>query len=517
MIKYKIKSAKDMTIDELIGQVIMVGLPGDYLDDDYKKFIKDKKIGNYILFARNYTDSKQMKSFMKDLYEYTLEVTNSYPLVSIDQEGGMVVRLFKDVTFPASPLTTSATSYSNAPYDTGRIIGSDMLKHGISINLAPCLEINENLANPLVNVRGYGATKEIVLKNATLFVEGVKESGALSCIKHFPGAGSSTKDSHLELPIINDAKEDLLNYNMYPFVHLTKSDCLMTSHCIYSSFDEIPSTLSKVLLTDVLRNEIGFNGLIISDGMEMNVIKDYYGLGEGSVMALNAGCDLLLLCHEYELQKEAFEAVKEAVDKGIILRSTLEEKVERINKAKENVLPYLEKYFTNDDYKVVEEEHKLMTDIVDNSYTLIKGKAPYLTSNTLIISSNAKVGSIVEDEFDDRNLTNALKHNFTNNKVLKFESNDSFKEEVLNIIDDYDNIIFYSYDAYRDEVQKDLINSLLNTLKEVFIVSIKGPIDMKYFNNLKNYACLYEYTPNSIKTIIKQLKGEISLNGKLPL
>ena len=158
-----------------------------------------------------------------------------------------------------------------------------------------------------------------------------------------------------------------------------------------------------------------------------------------------------------------------------------------------------------------------MTDIVDNSYTLIKGKAPYLTSNTLIISSNAKVGSIVEDEFDDRNLTNALKHNFTNNKVLKFESNDLFKEEVLNIIDDYDNIIFYSYDAYRDEVQKDLINSLLNTLKEVFIVSIKGPIDMKYFNNLKNYACLYEYTPNSIKTIIKQLKGEISLNGKLPL
>jgi beta-N-acetylhexosaminidase len=88
---------------------------------------------------------------------------------------------------------------------------------------------------------------------------------------------------------------------------------------------------------------------------------------------------------------------------------------------------------------------------------------------------------------------------------------------ILYVFDDYDNIIFYSYDAYRDEVQKDLINSLLNTLKEVFIVSIKGPIDMKYFNNLKNYACLYEYTPNSIKTIIKQLKGEISLNGKLPL
>ena len=517
MINYKIKPVKDMSIDELIGQVIMIGLPYDYLDNDYKKFIKDKKIGNYILFARNYTDSLQMKNFMKELYNYTISVTDSYPLVSIDQEGGMVVRLFKDVTFPASPLTTSATSIPFAPFSTGKIIGTDMLKHGISINLAPCLEINENLSNPLVNVRGYGATKEIVLNNAGMFVEGVQESGALSCIKHFPGAGSSTKDSHLELPIINDLKEDLLNYNMYPFVHLTKSDALMTSHCIYSSFDEIPSTLSKVLLTEVLRKQIGFNGLIISDGMEMNAIKDYYGLGNGCVMALNAGCDLLLLCHEYELQKEAFDAVKEAVDKGIILRSTLEEKVERINKAKEKVLPYLEKYFIEDDYKVIEAEHQLMEEIVDNSYTLIKGKAPYLTDKTLIISSNAKVGSIVEDEFDDRNLTNALKHNFINNKVLKFESSVLFKEEVLSIINNYNNIIFYSYDAYCDEVQKDLINCLLDTEKEVFIVSIKGPIDMKYFNNLRNYSCLYEYTPNSIKTIIKQLKGEITLNGKLPL
>ena len=516
MINYKIKSIKDMTIEELIGQVIMVGLPFDYLDDNYKRFIKEYKIGNFILFARNYTDSVQMKSFMKDLYNYTVSVTGSFPLVSIDQEGGMVVRLFEDVTFPASPLTTSATIIPNAPYITGKIIGTDMLKHGLSINLAPCLEINGNLSNPLVNVRGYGGTKETVLKNASLFVEGLQESGVLSCIKHFPGAGSSTKDSHLELPIIDDSKEDLLNYNIYPFAHLTKSDALMTSHCIYKAFDEIPSTLSKVMLSDLLRKNLGFNGLIISDGMEMNAIKDYYGLGNGSVMALNAGCDILLLCHEYEQQKEVFDAVKEAVEKGIISRSILEEKVERINNAKEKVLPYLEQYFTSDDYIVVDEEHKIMEEIVDNSYTLIKGKDPYLSDKTLIISSNAKVGSIVEDEFDNRNLTNALKHNFPSNLVLKFKSDSSFKIEVLNLINDYDSIIFYSYDAYNDEVQKDLIHSLLNTKKEVFVVSIKGPIDMQYFNNLTNYACLYEYTPNSIKTIIKQLKGKIKLNGKLP-
>ena len=524
MIDYKIKPVEQMNIDELIGQVIMVGLPGVELDEFYKKFINDYKIGNYILFARNYQDTKQMKSFMKDLYQYTIQTTDSFPLISIDQEGGMVVRLFKDVTFPASPLSTSATNVLNAPYITGKIIGKDMLKMGINLNLAPCLEVNEELLNPLVNVRGYGANKEIVLKNATLFVKGLQDSYALSCIKHFPGAGSSTKDSHLELPIIDDSKEQLLNYNMYPFLKLLESDALMSSHCVYKAFDEAPSTLSKILLTDVLRNEYNYQGLIISDGMEMKAIADHYGIGEGCVQALNAGCDILLLCHEYEEQKNAFDTVKKAVQENRLSIDLLKEKVQRINLAKEKVLKGLKQYFNNEEYIINQEEHHIMQEIVDNSYTLIKGKTPYLidnlsiNQNTLIISSNAKVASIVEDEFDERNLTNSLKHNFPNNKIIKFSNDINFINDTLNDINnnDYTNIIIYSYDAYKDDIQKETINKILETNKETYVVSIKGPIDYPYFKNLNNYSCLYEYTPNSIRTIIKQLKKEIKLNGKLP-
>lgn len=511
-----IKNVKEMTTDELIGQVIMVGLPYTYLDEEYKKFISDYKIGNFILFARNYDSTSQMKSFMKELYCYTSRITGSFPLVSIDQEGGMVVRLFKDVTFPASPLTTAATSVKDAPYKTGFIIGKDMLSLGINLNLAPCLEINEGLSNPLVNVRGYASTKDAVLKHAKRFVNGLQDSGALSCIKHFPGAGSSTKDSHLELPIIDDSKEELLNYNMYPFINLTESDALMSSHCLYQAFDDVPSTLSHNLLTKLLREEIGFNGLIISDGMEMKAIADHYGIGRGSVMALLAGCDILLLCHDFKEQKASFDAVKEAVLNGEITKELLIEKVERINNAKQKVKDKLEKLFTDTSYEINNLEHQLMEEIVDNSYTLIKGTAPVIKDKTLIISSNAKVASIVEDEFDDRNLTNALIHNFSNVKVIKFTKDESFIKDALDISKDYNNIIIYSYDAYNDNVQKEVINSLLKEDKDVFVVSIKGPIDRGYFKNLKNYACLYEYTPNSIKTIVKQLKGEIKLNGHLP-
>lgn len=517
MINYSIKPVEDMSVEELIGQVIMIGLPDKKLDPFYADFIRDYKIGNYILFSRNYSNTAQMKAFMKELYEYTESVTGSYPLVSIDQEGGMVVRLFADVTFPASPLATSASSVADAPYKTGCIIARDMLALGISIDLAPCLEINEGLANPMVNVRGYGATKEIVLKGAAGFVKGIQNGGALSCIKHFPGAGSSTRDSHLELPIIEEDRDTLLGFNMYPFGCLTESDALMTSHCLFKSFDTLPSTLSPVLLTEVLREQMGYTGLIISDGMEMKAIADHYGIGRGSVMALAAGCDVLLLCHEYSEQKDAFDTVKKAVEDGELSVELLRDKVRRINAAKEKVAVALKESFTEEDYKVKEEEHAVMQAIVDGSYTLVKGNAPKLTEDTLIIAANVRVASIAEDEFDDRNLSGAIKKSFPKNKVLTFTKEEDFVNEALSAAEKADAIIVYSYDAYRDEVQKNTVNALLKTDKTVYVVSVKGPADRFHFEGMENYACLYEYTPNSIRTIVKQLKGEIELTGKLPL
>ena len=290
----------------------------------------------------------------------------------------------------------------------------------------------------------------------------------------------------------------------------------MTSHCIYKSFDEIPSTLSKVLLTDVLRNEVGYDGLIISDGMEMKAILDHYGLVDGTIMALNAGCDILLLCHEYEYQKLSLDTVKEAVKDGRISIDLLKEKVVRINKAKYKVIEYLEKYFTEEEYVVNINEHMLMQDIVDNSFTLVKGTKPTLKDKTLILSSTTKVASIVEDEFDNYNLTRTLKNNFKDINIIEFRKEDSFKDEIMNIIDNYENIIIYSYDACNDKIQLDTINEILKRKEEVYVVSLKGPIDQKLFNNLLNYSCIYEYTPNGIKTIIKQLNNEIGLNGKLP-
>ena len=515
--QYKIKELAQMSIEEKIGQLIMCGVLSTSLSAEERAFINKYKVGNFILFARNYHDTLQMKSFVKDLYEEATLVSGSFPLISIDQEGGMVTRLFKDVTFPASPLTTSATSVKNAPYKTGKIIGSDMIKLGLNLNLAPCLEINKNLTSHLVNVRSYGANKEIVLKNTKAFIKGLHDGGVLSCMKHFPGSGEATKDSHLDLPIIDKPMKDLEDNEMYPFLNNFASDALMSSHCLFSSYDKFPTTLSHKFLSAYLRDQKGYNGLIISDGMEMKAILDFYGIKEGTILALLAGCDILLVCHEMSLQIEAFEAVYEAYHKGIITEEMIDEKVGRIIKAKNKLLKSLnQKCHFDKAYKVVKKDHRMMQNIVAKSYTLIKGEAPQIDQQTLIIAPKVKVASIVEDEFDQRDLTKALRLHFERNTIYEFSEDQEFKDLILKRLDDFTKVVIFSYDAYKDQVQKDVINEILKHNKKTFVVSLKGPMDEKEFNALQNYACLYEYTPNAIKTVVKQLKGKLKLKGKLP-
>ena len=515
---FQIKPLSELTLKQKIGQLIMIGIPSTSLDQETIDFIHKYQFGNYILFSRNYSDTKQLKKLMKELYTIATKVSGSFPLVSIDQEGGMVTRLFKDVTFPASPLATSATIYPDAPYVTGKIIGHDMLKLGINLNLAPCLEINKDLHNNLVNVRSYGANKMIVTQNAKQFVKGLQISGVLSCLKHFPGAGSSPKDSHLELPVITESKEEMMNEAMYPFLHILETDAIMSSHCLFKAFDEVPTTLSYNLLTTYLRDEVGYQGLIISDGMEMKAIADNYGIGQGSVMALKAGCDILLLCHEPAEQQEAIEAVYHAVENGVISEAEIDAKVERIIHAKMRLLAMLNSYCDFDcDYEVSEQEHQVMQQIVDGSYTLLKGSSPKIDGHTLVLCPSASVSSIVEDEFDERSLDKALQKAYPTLSTLSFKEEDAFKESVLKQIQQFDTIIIYAYNTSYNPVQLALINEILQIHPNVYVVSLKGPMDEVNFKNLVNYSCLYEYTLNSIKTIIKQLNGDITLQGHLPL
>lgn len=510
------KSVKEMTLKEKLGQLILPGFHSTYYDDQIKTLIEDYKVGNVILFTRNFENALQIRELCKTIHEKTIEHTGNVPFIAIDQEGGLVTRMMKDVTFAPGPMTASAAG-GDSTYYTGSMLALDMIRLGMNLNLAPSLDVNNNPNNPVINVRSYSDDASVVARLGKRFIEGSLEYGVLPCAKHFPGHGDCNVDSHLGLPIINYDLDRIHKIEMHPFIENINVPAIMSAHILFPAYDTVPATLSKKILTNVLREELGFEGLILTDCLEMKAIQNEYGTANGALMAVLAGADLCDISHTLEFQLEALRLLEEAVNDGRLPIEVLDKKVERILKAKMRTLPYLEKYFYNQEMQYSLENKKLAQEIVDNSLTMVKGSNVTITSNTLMIAPVAQAKTIIEDEFDDRNLAKVLKKEFKNLDILELINTDEFKENVLNSLDKYDNVIIFSYNAATSPKQVEFINAVLENKQQTFVISLKGPMDFNKYQNLINYLCLYEYTPNSIRTVVKYLKKEITPKGKLTI
>ena len=511
-----LKSVKDMTLKEKLGQLILPGFHSTTYDEQIRTLIEDYHVGNVILFTRNFENAKQVRELTKKIHEEVYKHTGHIPFIAIDQEGGLVTRMMKDVTFAPGPMSASA-SIDDATYYTGKMLAEDMIRLGMNLNLAPSLDVNNNPNNPVINVRSYSDDPKVCAKLGKRFIEGSLEFGVLACAKHFPGHGDCEVDSHLGLPTINYDLDRIHQIEMHPFKENINVPAIMSAHIMFPAYDSVPATLSRKILTNVLREELGFKGLILTDCLEMKAIADMYGTAQGACMAVLAGADICDISHTLEYQVKALQLLEEAVNDGRLTVEELDAKVERILRFKELTLPYLEKYFYNKEMKFSEENNKLAQTIVDNSLTHIKGNNAKLTDRTLVIAPVAMARTIIEDEFDDRNLAKVLRKEFSNLDVRELVSTDEFKNEIVSNLDNYDNVILFSYNAAVSPKQVEFINAVLERKGETTVISLKGPMDYHKYNNLNNYLCLYEYTPNSIRTVVKYLKNELLPNGKLPV
>ena len=513
------KKLNEMTLKEKIGQLIVCGFKSPYYDEQIEELVEDYSLGNVILFSRNFINGNQMKELNKEIYSKIVDKVGLIPFIAIDQEGGQVTRLFKDATFPPSQMTLGATSINGSAKISGRVIANDMIRMGINWDLAPCLEINDELKNFLTNVRSFGSNKEKVSALTKDFISGLSEYGVMSTLKHFPGSGDSNVDSHLDLPVLNTPLEELMDKNLYPFINNLESDSIMTSHLLFKAIDDkYPITLSKKVIKGLIREKMGYTGLIVTDGIEMKAIKNYFTSPRGAVMALKSGADLVLACHELDEQKEIFEAVYEAVRNGELTEEELDEKLVRIIKAKEKMIPYLKKYFFNED-RFIEDINNSneISKIVDNSITLVNGKVPFIKKDTLIFTSPALIFSEVEDEFSERDLKEALNKEF-DNEIIRLDKDFIYDDKIVDLVRNKGDIIFATYDVSKNQDFVKLINEVIDIKKDKsYVISLKGPMEGVLFKGLANYTVMYEYTPNSVKSIIKYLKGEIKPLGKLPL
>jgi beta-N-acetylhexosaminidase len=312
----KVHSADTDSLRRRIGRLLMVGIPGTTLDADTHRILEDLHVGGVILFRRNVGSPQQIAALTSALHALP-----SGPLVAIDHEGGRVTRLAEPFTqFPPAAVVGRSGDVDLA-HAVGRAMAEELVSVGIDLNFAPVLDVHSNPANPVIGDRAFGADPALVSAMGIALLRGLRAGGIIACGKHFPGHGDTMTDSHLELPVVERPRAELIRIELAPFRAAIGAGVplLMTAHVLYLALDRSqPATLSRPILVDLLRRELGFTGAVASDDLEMGAIAARHGIGEAAVATLQAGADVLLICQDLRNAVLAFTAIERAVLDGAL-------------------------------------------------------------------------------------------------------------------------------------------------------------------------------------------------------
>jgi len=328
---------EEMTLEEKIGQLVLVGMEGYEVNDNIKELIKSYHVGGVILYGKNVEDSIQLLSLINSLKDNNS--SNKAPLfISVDEEGGSVSRNPNEVKKLPAARSIGMTEDNALAFESGKLLGQTVKAFGYNMNFAPVLDIDSNPLNPVIGNRSFGQTVDIVSSMGIEALKGIKSEGVIPVIKHFPGHGDTTVDSHIGLPVINHDLKRLNDFEIVPFKDAIDNgaDVVMVAHILLSKIDtEYPASMSTMVIGDILRDNLGFDGVVITDDMTMGAITKNYKIGDAALKSLVAGVDILLVGHNYNSQLEVINAIKDGVDSGIISINRIDKSVYRILKLKE--------------------------------------------------------------------------------------------------------------------------------------------------------------------------------------
>lgn len=290
----------------------------------------DRGVAHVILFRRNITDKSQMHHLCAQIKR-----SSANPVaLCIDHEGGRVMRTGDDFTAIPSAREVGAGNDENLAEQIGKIMGRELRAVNIDVNFAPVLDVDTNPANPVIADRSFGSTPDLVARIGCAVMRGLQSEGVAACGKHFPGHGDTSLDSHTQLPRLSHTRQRLRDIELVPFAEAIRQGIasIMTAHVIFDPIDShFPATMSKNVLTGILRQEMNFDGIIHSDDLQMKAIADHYGMEEAIIRGANAGVDVFWICHPGDLQHEAIDALIKATERGDVPMSRIEESNRRID------------------------------------------------------------------------------------------------------------------------------------------------------------------------------------------
>ena len=535
------KAVKKMSLEEKIGQMLM---------PDYRKWqgenvtvmlpeieqqVKELDLGGVILFRENVVETEQTARLV-DAYQDASEKFGMF--ISIDQEGGIVTRLQSGTDMPGNMALGAARSAQTAS-DVGQAIGEELHSLGINVNFAPTLDVNNNSDNPVIGVRSFSEDPKLTAELGVAYIKGMQKTGVVTTAKHFPGHGDTNVDSHVGLPEVPQEMDRLKEVELYPFQKAmdTGVDAIMSAHITFPKVDPtkviskktgeevaVPATLSHKILTGLMRDEMNYDGLIVTDAMEMAAITEHFGTVDAAVMSVKAGTDIVLMPVGL---KEVRDGLVKAVKNGEISSKRIDESVKRILSLKlkrgimkeEQPVPIEDKIQEALQIVGSAEHKKIERKAAEQSITLVKNNNQVLPLAGLDEAAKiAVVGSNYVQE-----LGKSIKDIHDNTEIIELPATYELTPEQEAKLREAEYIIIGSHTAnvagrMPDSPQMARINDIIRNYEApVITVAIRNPYDLMAFPDTDAYIAQYGFRTASFQASAAVIFGQVNPVGKLPV
>jgi len=512
-----------MSLEERLGQVFMIRAHTD-LDDDHIQEVVDQikkyHVGGVIFFQGHPMKQALLTNRYQSLSKLPL-------MVSIDAEWGLGMRLPESTISYPQQLLMGAIRNNQLIYDFGKEVARQCKRIGVQVNLAPVVDVNNNPNNPVINSRSFGEEVFNVTAKSYMYMKGMQDAGVFACAKHFPGHGDTDVDSHFDLPVIKHNRDRLDSIELFPFKVLSKHGLgsLMTAHLAIPALDDrpnMPISLSEKVVDTLLRQEIGFDGLIFTDGLEMKGVTKHYNPGQVAVKAFNAGNDILLLPDDMDA---AFAAMKKALDDGTVSKTRLGESLKRILGAKydlgltttpvidtTNLMKHLH---TKGAYALKERILEAgMTAVRNQDFLIPIRGADTLKKSIVVIGSKEKTifqeNMTSYSDFTEVNLPWKISSAQSSAAKTKIS-----KSDLVVIL--LDNMSQRSSKNFGISPEARKFISSINKKHQVILVALGNPYSLKYFDEINHVVLGYHDNDEVHKIAAKALFGQVTLNGRLPI
>ena len=505
-----------MTLQQKVGQLFMVNLFGSGVSNMGRDLLENWQPGAVALAESN-VGTPQQVARLTNAFQQTVVDSGGIPmLIAVDQEGGIIERLEDGFTTWPVPMLLTATADSDLAFRFGRALGSELQAVGINMNLAPVADLQTNIDNPIIGRRSFGTDPDAVASTVAEVVRGMQDVGIVATLKHFPGHGDTDSDSHLTLPPLSHDLERLQSVEFPPFQAGIEAGAgsVMVGHLWLTNFDgrePLPSSLSTAVVDGLLRDELGYDRLVMTDAIGMDAIDTRFSYGQAAIMALQAGVDMVVFGPNVgePTQMEVMESVLDAVEAGLISEDRIDQSVTRILETKAR--------FGIEDWEPVDVS-QVSIDLATSSLLIeemfAKGITVVQDNNSLIpVDKDNEVGIVFPaNRGSIRSECSAYSDNMRWLGVSQYPTESEISSAVF-MAEGVDTVIVFTQDAYYREAQQQLVRSL--PPGKVIVVALQSPYDLLRFPDISSYMVTYSPLAQAIPIACAILFGEIPALGTL--